>query len=85
MSSLLLLVPIAILLVLVASAAYMWAVRNHQFEDLDRESERILFEEVANNKSKPDAGGADTDKSQIAERKSSETINSENRNPEGQA
>lgn len=50
MSSLLLLVPIALLFVFVASLAYMWAVKHRQFEDLDREGERILFEEITSDK-----------------------------------
>ncbi len=45
MSSLLLLIPVAILLVFVASATYLWAVKNRQFEDLEREGERILFDD----------------------------------------
>ena len=85
MSSLLLLVPIAILLVLAASAAYMWAVRNHQFEDLDRESERILFDEVAsNNKQLPNAESSSSNEPQGPEKKSSGKISAEEKANEGQ-
>lgn len=40
-----LLIPLALVLLGVAVAAFLWAVRNDQFEDLDREAHRILFEE----------------------------------------
>ena len=45
MPSLYLLIPIAMLLVLVAAALYWWAVRSGQYDDLDREADRILFED----------------------------------------
>lgn len=41
------LIPLSILLVALAIRAFTWAVRTHQFEDLDREGARILFEEPA--------------------------------------
>jgi len=40
-----LLIPLALALLVVAVAAFFWAVRNDQFEDLDREARRILFED----------------------------------------
>ncbi|MAR92295.1 MAG: cbb3-type cytochrome oxidase assembly protein CcoS [Pseudomonadales bacterium] len=40
-----LLIPLALVLLGVAVAAFFWAVRNDQFEDLDREASRVLFEE----------------------------------------
>jgi cbb3-type cytochrome oxidase maturation protein len=45
MASLYLLIPIALLLLGVAVAAFLWAVDHGQFEDLESEGERILFEE----------------------------------------
>ncbi|MBA57305.1 MAG: cbb3-type cytochrome oxidase assembly protein CcoS [Pseudomonadales bacterium] len=40
-----LLIPLALVLLVVAVAAFFWAVRSDQFEDLDREASRILFDE----------------------------------------
>lgn len=45
MASLSILIPIAMLFCGIAIGLYLWAVRHDQFEDLDRESERILFDE----------------------------------------
>ncbi len=39
------LVPIALLLGLAGLAAFMWALRSGQFEDLDGAAERILFDD----------------------------------------
>lgn len=39
------LVPVSLVLILMASWAFIWSVKNDQFEDLEKESERILFEE----------------------------------------
>lgn len=39
------LIPLSVLLVLLAVRAFVWAVRTRQFDDLDREAARILFEE----------------------------------------
>lgn len=40
-----LLIPLALILLSLAVWAFIWAVRNDQFDDLDREAQRILFEE----------------------------------------
>ncbi len=40
-----LLIPLALVLLGFAIAAFIWAVRNDQFDDLDREAQRILFED----------------------------------------
>lgn len=45
MASLYLLIPIAIMLVCVAVAVFIWAVKSDQFEDLDRQGTEILFDE----------------------------------------
>ncbi len=45
MSALLYLIPIALFLGLLGLAAFMWAMRSGQFEDLDGAAERILFDE----------------------------------------
>lgn len=45
MDSLLLLVPAALLLGLMALAAFLWALRNGQFDDPDGSAGRILFDD----------------------------------------
>jgi len=44
-TSLLLLIPCALLLGLVGLAAFLWALRSGQFEDLDGAASRILFDD----------------------------------------
>lgn len=39
------LIPLAMLLLAAAIAAFLWAVKHEQFDDLDREAHRILFDE----------------------------------------
>ena len=39
------LIPITFLLLGLAIAAYLWAVRDGQFDDLDQQASRILFDE----------------------------------------
>lgn len=45
MSSLFVLIPIALLLLGVAIWAFVWAVDHAQFEDLDDAGKRVLFQE----------------------------------------
>ncbi len=45
MTILLVLIPLGLMLLGIAIAAFAWAVRNDQFEDLDLEASRILFDE----------------------------------------
>ena len=52
MSSLYLLIPIAIIFVCIAVGIFLWAVRSEQFEDLERQGYDILFDE---NESQPGA------------------------------
>ena len=40
-----LLIPLALILLAAAVGAFFWAVRHGQFDDLDREASRILFDE----------------------------------------
>lgn len=47
MESLFILIPLTLLLLGLAVAAYYWAVRSGQFEDLDKEASRILFDDDA--------------------------------------
>ncbi len=45
MSGLLVLIPIAIVLGLAALAAFLWALRSGQYEDMEGASQRILDNE----------------------------------------
>lgn len=45
MNSLLLLIPLAILLGLLGLAAFLWALRSGQFDDLDGAAQRVLLDE----------------------------------------
>jgi len=45
MSVLVYLIPIALFLGLVGLAAFLWALRSGQFEDMDGAGERILFDD----------------------------------------
>jgi cbb3-type cytochrome oxidase maturation protein len=45
MSGLALLIPIALLLGLIGLAAFFWAMRNGQFDDMDGAGMRILIED----------------------------------------
>jgi len=38
------LIPVSLVIVAVAVWAFVWAVRNDQFEDLEKEAFRILFD-----------------------------------------
>lgn len=49
------LIPLSVVLILVAVRAFVWAVRTRQFDDLDREAARILFEEPGQD-GKPQGG-----------------------------
>jgi cbb3-type cytochrome oxidase maturation protein len=54
------LIPLALILLASAIAAFMWAARSGQFEDLDREAHRILFDEdIEKPVKKQDAGKED--------------------------
>ena len=45
MTILLVLIPLGIVLLILAIVAFIWAVRSGQFEDLEGEGERILFDD----------------------------------------
>ncbi len=45
MSVLIYLIPIALFLGLLGLAAFLWALRNGQFDDLDGAAERALFDD----------------------------------------
>lgn len=46
MTSIYLLIPIAMLFVAIAVALFFWAVKSNQYDDLDREGMNILFDEA---------------------------------------
>ncbi len=45
MSSIYILIPIAMIFVAVAIMVFFWAVKSNQYDDLDREGTNILFDE----------------------------------------
>ena len=51
MSMIYVLIPIAMLFVLIAVAIFFWAVKSEQFDDLERQSVSILFDD--DNQSSP--------------------------------
>jgi cbb3-type cytochrome oxidase maturation protein len=44
-SSLFILIPISLVFLLIAIIAWLWSVKSGQFNDLDQEASRILFDE----------------------------------------
>lgn len=50
MDSIYLLIPVALIFTAIAISAFFWAVNNKQYDDLDSEGERILFDEPVNPK-----------------------------------
>jgi cbb3-type cytochrome oxidase maturation protein len=58
MAALFVLIPLGLLLLAVAVAAFFWAVNHDQFEDLDHEGARVLLDEPeaeSRSESKPKA------------------------------
>ena len=55
MSGLLYLIPIALFLGLVGLAAFLWALRTGQFDDLDGAAHRILFDDDEEEEEREDA------------------------------
>jgi cbb3-type cytochrome oxidase maturation protein len=51
MSVIYVLIPLAILIIAVAIAAFTWAVKSDQFNDLDRQGYNILFDDDVKPKS----------------------------------
>ncbi len=45
MSVLIYLIPVALFLGLIGLAAFLWALKSGQFEDMDGAAERILFDD----------------------------------------
>ena len=45
MLSLMFLVPVAVILAIVAMGFFLWAVRNGQYDDLDKDGSELLFDD----------------------------------------
>ena len=60
MSIIYVLIPIAMLFVLIAVGIFFWAVKSEQFDDLDRQSVSILFDDDV----KPNADDSQTERKQ---------------------
>ncbi len=45
MEAIFMLVPISLIIVFGSLMAFVWAVNHEQYEDMDKEAERILFDE----------------------------------------
>lgn len=67
MSVIYVLIPIAVLFVMVGLVIFFWAVRNKQFEDLDKQGFSILFDEEPT----PPTEQANKPKSNTSENKAS--------------
>lgn len=61
MSGLVILIPVALGLGLAGLVAFFWAVRTHQFDDLDGAALRILIDDEDAPAPKPDAPSSDQD------------------------
>lgn len=59
MESLYFLIPLSLLFLIAAVALFFWAVNNGQYEDIDREGERILFDDEPLDRQVKDAPKAD--------------------------
>lgn len=53
MSSIYVLIPIAIVFVIIGLAIFFWAVRSRQFDDLDKEGFSILFDDENKTEQQP--------------------------------
>ena len=56
------LIPLALLLLVSAIGAFLWAARSGQFEDLEREAHRILFDEDMEKPAKKESRSEDNSK-----------------------
>ena len=60
MSSLLILIPVALALGLLGLAAFLWSLRSGQFDDLDGAASRILFDDAPDRRADPDSPDPDS-------------------------
>ncbi|MFM7621098.1 MAG: cbb3-type cytochrome oxidase assembly protein CcoS [Alphaproteobacteria bacterium] len=49
MSVLIFLIPLALILSIVGLLAFIWAIKNKQYDDLDGNAKRILFDDETKN------------------------------------
>lgn len=56
MSGLLYLIPIALFLGLLGLAAFVWALKSGQFDDLDGAAQRVLLDDEEEDEDRPKAG-----------------------------
>lgn len=56
MASLYFLIPLSLLFVAGAVALFVWAVNSGQYEDMDREAERILYDDDLEREAGEDGG-----------------------------
>jgi cbb3-type cytochrome oxidase maturation protein len=54
MSVLIFLIPITLAIGLLALAAFLWSLKNKQYDDLDGAANRILFDDIDEKKSDED-------------------------------
>jgi cbb3-type cytochrome oxidase maturation protein len=52
MSVLIFLIPLTLLIALVALAAFLWSLKNKQYEDMEGAASRILFDDACEDKNK---------------------------------
>ena len=60
MSILLILIPLSLVLLIIGIAAFFWAVRNDQFEDLESPAWKILLDD--DTRPNPELSATDEDK-----------------------
>lgn len=58
MDSIYVLIPVTLLLLGIAVAAYLWSVNSGQFDDLDKAARSILFEDENQDEDRSSRGGA---------------------------
>ena len=59
MLSLMFLVPVAVVLAIVAMGFFLWAVRDGQYDDLDRDGSDLLFDDEKTERNDGDEGDED--------------------------
>ncbi len=80
------LVPIGIVMLGVAIGLFSWAVKSDQFDDLDREGRRILFDEdmvAPQGKSTTNSPASATAAEKVTPPDNGATAGTDNRGPEG--
>lgn len=83
MESLYLLIPLSLLLLLGGVGIYFWAVRSGQYDDLDGEGQRILFDDEPVVEPSPEADKATAEETadQSSEQTNTQSNKPQNDNP----